>query len=184
MEAGFKSACDSVSWKADRKLAYGLVKNKKPFFTGPQVLLIHYLKLYKCRLHTYSDRPSATPSFLSRLSQSRWVWEKECGLINRPLISGRSINVLEQKGVLTGNKSWTNWKWLWRLGAMRSFIGAFCSGTQKSICKIFVAELIWLHLYFPIISMERTGSIFGNQKIVNSKLIGAFESGRTGWENT
>ena len=35
MEASFESVCDSVSWKANRKLAYGLVKNKKPFFTGP-----------------------------------------------------------------------------------------------------------------------------------------------------
>ncbi|MDA0692790.1 MAG: hypothetical protein O3C58_13100 [Nitrospinae bacterium] len=35
MEAGFESVCDSISWKDDRKLAYGLVKNKKPFFTGP-----------------------------------------------------------------------------------------------------------------------------------------------------
>jgi hypothetical protein len=35
MEASFESVCDSVSWKADRLLAYGLVKNKKPFFTGP-----------------------------------------------------------------------------------------------------------------------------------------------------
>ena len=35
MEASFESVCDFVSWKAGRKLAYGLVKNKKPFFTGP-----------------------------------------------------------------------------------------------------------------------------------------------------
>jgi hypothetical protein len=34
MKASFVSVCDSVSRKADRKLAYGLVKNKKPFFTG------------------------------------------------------------------------------------------------------------------------------------------------------
>ncbi|MFT4579340.1 MAG: hypothetical protein ACI9UO_002174, partial [Nitrospinales bacterium] len=35
MEASFESVCDSVSRKAGRRLAYGLVKNKKPFFTGP-----------------------------------------------------------------------------------------------------------------------------------------------------
>jgi len=35
MEAGFESVCDSVSRQAGRKLAYALVKNKKPFFTGP-----------------------------------------------------------------------------------------------------------------------------------------------------
>ena len=34
MEAGFESVCDSVSWKADRKLAYGLVKNTLYFCTG------------------------------------------------------------------------------------------------------------------------------------------------------
>jgi hypothetical protein len=28
MEASFESVCGSVSWKADRKLACGLVKNK------------------------------------------------------------------------------------------------------------------------------------------------------------
>jgi hypothetical protein len=32
MEATFESVCDSVSWKADRKLAYELVKNKKTIF--------------------------------------------------------------------------------------------------------------------------------------------------------
>jgi len=35
METSFESVCDFVSWKAGRKLACGLVKNKKPFFTGP-----------------------------------------------------------------------------------------------------------------------------------------------------
>jgi hypothetical protein len=40
IEASFESVCDSVSRKAGRKLAYGLVKNKKPFFTGPQALLL------------------------------------------------------------------------------------------------------------------------------------------------
>jgi hypothetical protein len=35
MEASFESVCGFVSRKADRKIAYGLVKNKKPFFTGP-----------------------------------------------------------------------------------------------------------------------------------------------------
>jgi transposase-like protein len=35
IEASFESVCDFVSRKVDRKLTYGLVKNKKPFFTGP-----------------------------------------------------------------------------------------------------------------------------------------------------
>ena len=47
MEASFKSVCDSVSWKADRKLAYGLVKNKKPFFTGPTGSATKLFKLFK-----------------------------------------------------------------------------------------------------------------------------------------
>jgi hypothetical protein len=32
MEASFESVCGSIPWKADRKLAYGLVKNKKTIF--------------------------------------------------------------------------------------------------------------------------------------------------------
>jgi hypothetical protein len=32
MEASFESVCDSIPWKADRILAYGLVKNKKTIF--------------------------------------------------------------------------------------------------------------------------------------------------------
>ena len=57
MEASFESVCDSVSWKAGRKLAYGLVK-KNHFSQGPQALLLDcFLVFYKCRLHTYSDRP-------------------------------------------------------------------------------------------------------------------------------
>jgi hypothetical protein len=32
MEASFESVCDSIPWKADRKLAYRLVKNNKTIF--------------------------------------------------------------------------------------------------------------------------------------------------------
>ena len=35
METIFESVCGSVSWNADRKLAYGLVKNTLYFCTGP-----------------------------------------------------------------------------------------------------------------------------------------------------
>jgi hypothetical protein len=35
MEVSFESVFDSVYRKADRKLACGLLKNKKPFCTGP-----------------------------------------------------------------------------------------------------------------------------------------------------
>jgi hypothetical protein len=31
MEASFEPVCDSIPWKADIKLAYGLVKNKNNF---------------------------------------------------------------------------------------------------------------------------------------------------------
>jgi hypothetical protein len=32
MQASFESVCGSIPWKADKKLAYGLVKNKKTIF--------------------------------------------------------------------------------------------------------------------------------------------------------
>jgi len=38
--------------------AYGLVKNKKPFFTGPTGSAARlFFSFFKCRLHTYSDKP-------------------------------------------------------------------------------------------------------------------------------
>ena len=61
MEASFESVCDSVSWKADRKLACGLVKDKKPFFTGPTGSATRmFFSLLKCCLHAYSDKPEAS----------------------------------------------------------------------------------------------------------------------------
>jgi hypothetical protein len=58
MEASFESVCDFVSWKANRKLAYRLVKKKKPFFTGPSGSATTLVEtFFKPRLHTYSNRP-------------------------------------------------------------------------------------------------------------------------------
>jgi hypothetical protein len=45
MEASFESVCNSVSWKANRKLAYGLLKNKKLLFTGPTALVLEGLDI-------------------------------------------------------------------------------------------------------------------------------------------
>ena len=67
MEASFESVCDSVSRKAGRKLACGLVKNKKPFFTGPTGSTTRlFFSLFKCRLHTYSDKPEASQRVYKR----------------------------------------------------------------------------------------------------------------------
>jgi hypothetical protein len=56
MEASFESVDGFIPWKADRKLAYGLVKIKKPFF-HKAIGSATRLYFFKWRLHTYSDRP-------------------------------------------------------------------------------------------------------------------------------
>ena len=52
MEANFESVCDSIPCKADRKLAYGLVKNKKPFFTEPTASATKVFKLFENVVYT------------------------------------------------------------------------------------------------------------------------------------
>jgi hypothetical protein len=52
MEASFESVCDSVSWKADRKLACGLVKIKNHYSQGPQALLLDCFLVFENAVYT------------------------------------------------------------------------------------------------------------------------------------